>query len=162
MSIKLATVCMTLPLIAACAHASVSDRNRTDNTAFDGYWEGDVSGTKKVQKIPGWDLTCGPVQLTLVGRVDQGKISGYIRQNENITYETNVNDAGRFYAAIPKKNKSYVPSPGSDATIPSEEFHVFRGQLDPATQTGSGRYVLARRNMLMEGCQTPIAFKKRG
>lgn len=162
MSIKSALACLALPLIVACAHVSVSDRNRTDNTAFDGYWEGDVSGTKKEQKIPGWDLTCGAVKQTLVGRVEQGRFSGYLRQNENISFETNVNDAGRFYVAIPKKKKSYTPSPGSDATLPSEEFHVFRGQLDPASQAGKGRYVLARRNMLMEGCQTPIAFKKRG
>lgn len=162
MAKRFVRVFLLLPLlISACAHVSVSDSKRTSNASFDGDWEGVVSGTKARQQLPGWELTCGEVNLNLVARVKDGVLSGYIKQNENISFETNLSDAGKFYIAIPKKKKSYVAKPGSDTQLPSDEFHVFRGRLNPGTESGAGRYVLARNNMGMEGCRTPISFAKR-
>ncbi len=150
-----------LPLISGCAHVSVSDSKRTSNASFNGDWEGVVTGTKERQKLPGWELTCGEVNLNLLVRVNDGVLSGYVKQNENISFETNLNKAGKFYIAIPKREKGYQSKPGSDTYLPSDEFHVFRGQLNPRTESGTGRYVHARNNMGMEGCKTPISFTKR-
>lgn len=161
MSVKHITFYLFVMLLGACAHVSVPESRRTTNPAYDGYWEGDISGTTYRQYLSGWDLTCGEVVQTLIARIEDGRISGYLKRNENLSFETNLNDRGSFYVAIPKEEKGYVDSPGSDATLPSDEFHVFRGRLDPETQSGSGRYVSARNDMGMEGCSTPIIFKRR-
>jgi len=161
MSLKFAATPLFFSLLGACAHVSVSDSGRTSDTAYNGNWEVDISGTVYRQTLSGWDLRCSEIKATLVARVEDGKISGYLKRNENLSFETNLNDRGRFYVAIPKKEKSYVASPGSDTTLPSDEFHVFRGRLSPGSQSGSGRYVSARNNMGMEGCSTPITFKRR-
>ena len=150
--------CAALAL-ASCAHVSVKDTKRTTNPAFDGLWEGVISGTSPQQSAGSWDLTCGPVKLHLVAQVDAGVMSAYVRQNENISFTTNINDNGRFYYAIPKKS-SYNEAPSSDISVSGKEFYVFRGKLDPASNSGKGQFVLASTQMGMGGCTTGMKLSR--
>lgn len=79
MSIKLVAAFLLFPLIGACGHISVSDAKRTSNASFNGDWEGAVTGTKYHQTLPHWKLTCGEVNLSLVARVEDGRLTGYTK-----------------------------------------------------------------------------------
>lgn len=150
---------LLMPLLYGCGHVSVSDSRKTSNPAFDGRWEGKISGTKEEQKLPRYDLTCGKVVMQLLAEVEDGRMKAQVPRS-GLEFETNLNDAGKFYFAIPREERGYRTKPGSDDQLPSKEFYVFRGQLNPETQSGTGRFVHARRDMGMEGCQTPIVFTR--
>lgn len=150
--------CMALSL-AGCAHVSVKDTKRTANPAFDGLWEGDIGGTSPKQSVGLWELTCGERDLDLVAQVADGVISGYLRQDENIAFTTNINDKGRFYYAIPKK-PTYTEAAGSDLAVSGNEFFVFRGRLNPDSNSGTGQFVHASSQMGMRGCTTGINFNR--
>ena len=146
--------------LSGCAHVSVSESKRTDSVAFDGLWQGEITGTKRQQTAAGsWQLTCGEVKLNVVIQVSSGVINGYLRQNENITFTTNLDDTGRFYAKTPKRS-SYTTSPSSDVDASGKEYYVFRGRLNPEVNAGTGEFVLASTQMLMGGCTTPIEFNR--
>ncbi len=154
---KLSTV-VGLVLLSGCVHVSVSDGKRTQSTAYDGLWQGEITGTEPKQIAGHWELTCGEVNLNLVTQVNSGVISGYLRENENITFTTNVNDNGRFYARISKEETSYRETAGSDLSLNGREFFVFRGRLDPQNNNGKGQFVLASDQLGMGGCTTPVKF----
>ena len=151
---------LVVPLLYGCGHVSVSDSRKTSNPAFDGQWEGKISGTKEEQKLPRYNLTCGKVLMNLVAEIENGRMKAQVPRS-NLKFETNINDAGKFYFAIPREERGYRTKLGSDYQLPSDEFYVFRGQLNPETQSGTGRYVHARRDMGMEGCRTPIVFTRK-
>ncbi len=146
--------------LSGCAHVSVSESKRTDSVEFDGLWQGEITGTKRQQTAAGsWQLTCGKVNLDVVIQVSSGVITGYVRQNENITFTTNIDDTGRFYAKTPKRS-SYRASASSDVGVSGKEFYVFRGRLNPESNAGTGQFVLASTQMLMGGCTTPIELNR--
>jgi hypothetical protein len=144
-------------LMAGCAHVSVSDSQRTTSVAFDGLWHGEINGTRQQQSAGSWELQCGKVNLNVVTQVDSGVISGYLRENENITFTTNLDDGGGFYAKVAKES-SYREAPSSDISMTGKEYFVFRGRLDASSDSGKGQFVLASTQMGMGGCMTPIRF----
>ena len=146
--------------LAGCGHVAVTDAQRTGNPAFNGAWIGDIDGTEFSQHAAGWEMECGELKATLYATVADGRMSGYLKENENISFETNLNDAGRFYAAVPKK-RGYRETAASDRAMRGKEFFVFRGQLDATEKTGKGRLVRASEDMAMEGCSTSMRLRQR-
>jgi len=160
MNLRNTAVALALLALTGCAHQSVDDGSRTDNSAFNGIWRGEVSGTSPSQFASNFELECGAVEMMLVAQVNGGVISAYVEDNENISFQTNLNDAGKFYFRIPTR-PSYQATAGSDVTFSKpKEFFVFRGRLNADAGTGSGHFVHASTDMAMDGCSTPIAFRK--
>ena len=72
---------------------------------------------------------------------------------KEITFSSNVNDNGKFYAEIPRESEYKV---NGRVRFGGHEYHVFKGVFDLKENSGSGVYISTFGAVSEGGCEYPI------
>jgi hypothetical protein len=148
-----------LVFCAGCSQVYVSNSQRTTSALFDGSWVGVIDKPASLQYAADDTLlSCSALQAALLIEVNIGVVRGMIAFDNNVSFTTNLNDRGEFYAEVPKESSYLV---NGRSRFGAYEYHVFDGRLANHSDTpATGYYRDAIGQMGTGGCKYAIDFKR--
>ena len=150
--------------LVGCSTIDISDKERTSIEQYDGVWIGvlEKPGTIQFSDLAFGSnsdsvFTCNEIDAEIQARVNDGVITGTVNMEKEVTFSSNVNDHGKFYAEIPRESLFLV---NGRSRFGGHEYHVFQGTFDLSANSGGGVYTSAFGSVSEGGCEYPIAFRK--
>ncbi len=146
--------------VSGCSTIEIKDIDRTQDNRYKGSWTGNVNSAKSLQlsdpsKGYSRTLSCSEMRFTINADVSNGLMTAEVDLKPAITFSANINEAGRFYAELPRESAYLF---GGRSRFGAHEFHVFEGNLSPEDNKGEGFYIAAIGSMAAGGCRYPIKF----
>ena len=121
---------------------------------FDGDWQALMHETQPVQQVMDLQFNCAPFTESFFMRVKDGAIAGFMETDENYSFNTSIDDKGRFRALIP--TNSVYSYKETQISRESNIVLVLQGRL--STRDSFGEFVIGDSALNAQGCTTSVQF----
>jgi len=141
-----------------CASAMIKETSQGDrdaSQAYDGFWKVSITPGAKLQYIQNWNMTCNMSSHNFTIRVDDGKVISYRKGARTLGY---ISKTGTF-RVYPDSDFSSRRSPTASLNMSrTGDKLVFEGILEETE--GTGRWILGRAALGLQGCTSKVSFTK--
>jgi len=148
----------TLGILSGCAGVIIketSQANRDASQAYDGFWKVSITPGPSLQYVQNWNMTCNMASHNFTIRVDDGKIISYRKNAKTLGY---ISEKGTF-RVYPDSDFSSSRSPTASLNMSrTGDRLVFEGVLGETE--GTGRWILGRKALGLQGCTSKVTFTK--
>ena len=121
---------------------------------FDGDWQALMHETQPVQQVMDLQFNCAPFTESFFMRVKDGAIAGFMETDENYSFNTSIDDKGRFRALIP--TNSVYSYKETQTSRESNIVLVLQGRL--SARDSIGEFVIGDSALDAQGCTTSVQF----